>query len=336
MTALKEYERLEAIGLWRETEDAQRREVVVSFGAASLVLSDKNDMPLAHWSLAAVRVLSKGELPVVYAPDTGDDETLEIDDPLMVEAIDKVRQSLHRSQTHPGRLRWLVAGVVGLAIAGFSIWGLPSISAQYAVQVMPVAKRQQIGEALLAKVSDLTGKPCSDDLGQRALDKMRDWLLGPDYQLYVVDMGARFSTHLPGNIVLINRSLVEEYSGPEVAAGFVLMELAHAQEVPPMQQLFNSIGTQATLTFLANGRVSEAKLAEFATARLSGPLVRPDDRDLLALFAKVGLTSSPFAHALDNSLATTQGLIDADPVKVDYQPRLKDGDWIALQGICSG
>ncbi len=336
MTALKEYERLEAIGLWRESGDAQRREVVVSFGAASLVLSDKNDVPLAHWSLAAVRVLSKGDTPVIYAPDAGDDETLEIDDPLMVEAIAKVRQSLQRNQTHHGRLRWLMAGAVGLAIAGFTIWGLPPISAQYAVQVMPLAKQQQIGEALLAKVSDLTGKPCSEELGQRALDKMRDWLLGAGYRLYVVDMGARFSTHLPGNIILLNRSLVEEYSGPEVAAGFVLMELAHSLEVPPMEQLFNSIGTQATLTFLANGRVSDAKLAEFATARLSGLPVRPEDSDLLDLFARVGLTSSPFAHALDNSLATTQGLIDADPVKVDYQPRLKDGDWISLQGICSG
>ncbi len=336
MTALKQYERLEAIGLWRETGDAQRREVVVSFGAATLVLSDKNDTPLAHWSLAAVRVLNKGGMPVIYAPDTGQDETLEVDDPLMVEAIDKVRESLQRGHAHPGRLRWLMAGALVLAIGGFSIWGLPSISAQYATRVMPQATRLKIGEELLQKVSDLTGKPCSEGLGEQSLDKMRDWLLGPEYRLFVVDMGARFSAHLPGNLILLNRSLIEEYSGPEVAAGFVLMEQALAQETPPMAQMFNSIGTQATLMFLASATVDEDKLAEFATARLSGGLERPDDAVLLKLFAKVGLTSSPFAHALDNSLKTTQGLVDGDPVKADYRPCLDDGDWISLQGICSG
>ena len=32
MTALKEYQRLECTGLWKETSDSQRREVLVSFG----------------------------------------------------------------------------------------------------------------------------------------------------------------------------------------------------------------------------------------------------------------------------------------------------------------
>ena len=54
MTALQKYERLEATGLWRETPDGQRREVVVSIGDATLVISDLNDTALTHWSLAAV------------------------------------------------------------------------------------------------------------------------------------------------------------------------------------------------------------------------------------------------------------------------------------------
>ncbi len=103
MTALREYERLESLGLWRESDAAQRREVVVSFGAASLVLSDKNDTPLTHWSLAAVRTLNKGEVPTLYAPDKHAEETLEIDDPHMIEAIDKVRDSIRTTRTHPGR-----------------------------------------------------------------------------------------------------------------------------------------------------------------------------------------------------------------------------------------
>ncbi|HEX9857058.1 MAG TPA: hypothetical protein VGA75_01800, partial [Paracoccaceae bacterium] len=62
MTALKKYQKLESPGLWRDTPDAQRREVVVNFGEASLVLSDpRNDSALSHWSLPAVERLNSGD-----------------------------------------------------------------------------------------------------------------------------------------------------------------------------------------------------------------------------------------------------------------------------------
>jgi hypothetical protein len=38
LTALERYIRLEATGLWRETPDTPPREVVVSFGKATLLL----------------------------------------------------------------------------------------------------------------------------------------------------------------------------------------------------------------------------------------------------------------------------------------------------------
>ncbi|MGB0902368.1 hypothetical protein [Halocynthiibacter sp.] len=41
-TALKEYQRLEAIGLWREAPEAQLREVIISFGHSTLALSNES------------------------------------------------------------------------------------------------------------------------------------------------------------------------------------------------------------------------------------------------------------------------------------------------------
>ena len=49
MTAIKEFERLESLGLWRDSKDSQRREVIVSFGESTLVLSDINNRPITHW-----------------------------------------------------------------------------------------------------------------------------------------------------------------------------------------------------------------------------------------------------------------------------------------------
>ena len=40
MTALKQYQRLESVGVWRPDPEAQRRNVTVSFGDASLAISD--------------------------------------------------------------------------------------------------------------------------------------------------------------------------------------------------------------------------------------------------------------------------------------------------------
>lgn len=54
MTALKEYERLESGGLWRMTPQDQRRDVIVSFGDATLVISDSANRALSHWSLAVL------------------------------------------------------------------------------------------------------------------------------------------------------------------------------------------------------------------------------------------------------------------------------------------
>ena len=49
MTALTEFQRLECTGLWREAPEAQKREVIVSFGDATLVLSEaRSQRALTH------------------------------------------------------------------------------------------------------------------------------------------------------------------------------------------------------------------------------------------------------------------------------------------------
>ena len=57
MTALTQYQRLEATGIWRKSAEAQRLDVIISIGESSLVITDINEKPLAHWSLAALACL---------------------------------------------------------------------------------------------------------------------------------------------------------------------------------------------------------------------------------------------------------------------------------------
>ncbi len=107
MTALEEYQRLEASGLWRASPDAQRNEVIVSIGDATLVITDLRERPLAHWSLPAVERLNPGQNPAMYHPDGDPGETLELseNEKEMVAAIEKLRTAVERHGSHPGRLR---------------------------------------------------------------------------------------------------------------------------------------------------------------------------------------------------------------------------------------
>jgi len=63
MTALKEYARLESGGSWQETPEQPARDVIVSFGDATLVIADGEGLALSHWALAAVTRLNPGERP---------------------------------------------------------------------------------------------------------------------------------------------------------------------------------------------------------------------------------------------------------------------------------
>ena len=123
-TALEKFQRLEATALWRETPDAQRRDVIVSLGDATLVIKDSNDRALTHWSLPAVRRLNPGERPAVFYPDGDPSETLEIDTdhPEVVEAIEKLRKAVANPGQATGRLRKFIFGGSIATIAALGIF----------------------------------------------------------------------------------------------------------------------------------------------------------------------------------------------------------------------
>ena len=72
-TALTQFQRLEAAGSWRPAPGEKLREVIVSIGEATLILSDpKSDAPLTHWSLPAVERLNPSVTPAIYTPAAAD------------------------------------------------------------------------------------------------------------------------------------------------------------------------------------------------------------------------------------------------------------------------
>lgn len=337
MTALKEYARLESTGLWRATPEDQRREVVVSLGEATLTITHMNGQPITHWSLAAVARDDPAALPALYYPDGDPGETLELGDEAsdLVAAIEKLRTAIEKSRPHPGRLRLVsVLGVLAVFLGLLLFW-VPDALVRHAVRILPDIKRQEIGATLLGRIERVAGKACLTADAMPGLDMLarRTGVR----KVVVLPGGIGDSLHLPGNVVLLNRALIEDYEDPAVAAGYVLAERARAQLDDPMARLLSQAGPTAALRLLTTGKLTAAMIDTAAEGILLAGRAEPEPATLLALFDESRIPSKPYAYAIDLTGESVLDLIEGDPMKGKVPPAvLKDREWILMQSVCGG
>lgn len=338
MTALDKYSRLETTGLWRPDPEAQRREVLVSFGDASIVLSDeRTEVALSHWSLPAIERRNFGELPAIYAPGPEQGgETLEIDDPSMIEAIETVRGALAKRRPRKGALRLTMVATTLMGIAALGLWWLPAALVAHTGTAIPFVKRQEIGTTLLSSMQRYTGAPCTTVDGTRALDALAVRLFpGSGAQIIVLRDGLPEgeSVTLPGRIHLIDHALVESHDGPEVLAGHLIAGAARAERKDPLAVVLHDAGLRATFTLLSTGSLPEAALEPQARARLRPDTTALDSADLAQRLASAGVNAAPYAQSLGTEGRALAAAASAAP---DEGRRLMpDADWLALQSICA-
>lgn len=338
MTALKEYDRLESTGIWRESADAQRRDVVVSFGDASLIIKDKTDTALAHWSLPAIHRENPGKRPALFKPALDADEELELDENEMIDAIEKIRRMVQRRRPRSGRLRLLVSGGIIAALVAMGVFWLPQALVRNTVAVLPESTRLAIGTTLLGHMTRLTGETCRATLGATALARLKTRAVQSKLRTaYIVpDLGARDTLVLPGRLLMLDATLVEDHDSPDVAAGYMLKALTDRRAQDPMTPLLEAAGTKSTFRLLTTGHIDDDALRRYAETLIASPepALAPDT--LLAQFDVARVSATPFAYAVDVTGEATINLIEADPYRSADAPRLlSDGDWISLQSICT-
>ncbi|MFW2588737.1 hypothetical protein [Sagittula sp. SSi028] len=336
MTALTQFTRLEATGLWRPDADTQRREVIVSLGDATLTMTSTRGDVLAHWSLGAITRANGTQLPAIYHPDTDDEETLELgaNETEMIEGLDKLLRAIERRRPHPGKLRFLLSGSIAAVVVLAAVLWLPDAMARYATNVVPTVKRAEIGSRLLSHVTRLTGQACSTPDAQGPLRRLSQRVQTSGSVVIVPD-GAFTSIHLPGRIIVLNRKVVEDYEDPDVAAGFALAEATRASNTDPLGDVLDEAGLIATLKLLTTGALPDSALSRYAETLMTRPAQTPDADRLLPAFAKAELRSTPFAYAVDITGESTLPLIEADPHGENGSRMvLTDADWVRLQGIC--
>ena len=339
MTALSKYDRLEASGLWRRSDDDQRRDVIVSFGDATLIIKSIKDQPLSHWSLAAFARANPGKYPAIFHPEGDDSETLEIpeDETEMIEALEQLRNLIARRRPKPGRLRgWTLASIIGATVALGVFW-LPNAMRSYALRVVPDIKRQDIGLALLSELSVITGKTCRSSLADPALEKVSQRLLGGADHIKIMPSGLNSTLSLPGGYVLVSHTIVEDFEDPDVLSGFVMSEKLRMQNIAPLDGVLRHSGIKGTFQLLTTGELPTAQLASYAKELVMTAPAPVNIDALIDQFKTANIRATPFAYAIDITGETTLPLLEADTlVTAPSEPTLSDGDWIRLQGICGG
>lgn len=335
MTALTKYARLEATGLWRAGPDDQRREVIVTIGDATLTIIDQAGKPLTHWSLAAVERANPGTRPAIFYPDGDPAETLELSaaEAEMIDAIETLRKAIEKARAHPGRLRWLGLAVSAMVVVWAALFWLPGAMRDHTLTVVPDVKRSEIGQALLKRIERVSGPVCTDPAGRAALALMSTRLgAGP---MAVVPEMTRDSLHLPGNLIVLNRGVIEDYEEPDVTAGFIITELTLRDAVDPLRLLLQVAGLRENFRLLTTGTLTPAALDAYAEHLLTLPPAVPDTAALLARFGHANLRSTPYAYARDITGETTLNLIEGDPMAGKLtEPLISDANWLRLQAIC--
>lgn len=90
--------------------------------------------------------------------------------------------------------------------------------------------------------------------------------------------------HLPGDVIILPRKLMEQANGPEAAAGAALVERLRMKAEDPIVPLLQYAGLRATFELLTTASLPDTALSGYGEAMLRAtPLALPDAA-LLAAF----------------------------------------------------
>ncbi|QQA43312.1 hypothetical protein [Pelagovum pacificum] len=335
MTALTQYARLESTGLWRPDPDSQRRDVIVAFGDATLVISDSQGRALTHWSLPAIERLNGHETPALYGPDLEGLETLEVAEPDMIAALDKIRRTIARSRPRPGRLRLFGVGLSIASVVALGVFWLPGAMVTQTLAVVPPAKRTEIGAMVLGHMQRITGPSCRSPTATEALARLKSRVLGADSnaQIVVLPSDELRSIYLPGGIIAVGRGLIENEEDPAVLAGYLLSAMAQVRVRDPLEGVLTDAGLGTTFRLFTTGEFPAENLAGPSQALLAAPPPTPPADVLLPYFEEAEVPVAPFARALSEDGGDVTGLVSAETA-AEGAPVLRDADWVGLQQIC--
>ncbi len=340
MTALHKYEKLEALVLWRQNATAQKRELIASVGEATLMLHDSTGAFVSHWSLAAMeRIDPASNETALFRSGLDSEEEIEVSDRDFIKALAQINKVITRQRKRPGRMRkYIVASILAAVIGAGAFW-LPSAIIKHTSNILPEVTQAAIGEELLKRIRRLSGDFCYSRAGVESLNalsrKLADDEDNTPIRIVVLPSGLKKAQHLPGNVVLINKELLEDYETSDVVAGYVLGEALKSKENNPIERLLNEAGVWASIELLTSGEISQHILDAHAETIMTLPYEYGESRALIERFEAVQISPEAYAKARDITGQSVLEFLEAAQLQGRTSSALDEGEWSALQNICS-
>ena len=239
MTAIKKYTRLEASGFWKESTNSQPIEVLITFGKASIILSDYKDNPITHWSLTAIKLLSRNKFEAIFSTDLENGETLKIRD---VSMIDAFLLFINKEEIEPKGSKLKYAIIVSLIIlSALFVLFLPSKIRSLTQSIISQAHEIQLVEPFINEHIAKHGSVCSSPETDKILSSILTFLKSDIHNLSVRIVRTQKINilHLPGRSILVSNKFLQNASNERSLVEILEQEFLEALAGKPLETLIN-------------------------------------------------------------------------------------------------
>jgi hypothetical protein len=244
-------------------------------------------------------------------------ESLELTDPDMIAALEHGAQAVQAAVARPGRLRGMIlAGTAAGPGAGGTFW-LPGALVTHTASVVPFAQRAEIGQRVLDDLSRVTGAPCNNQLRAASAGRLSERVFGPVDTpiLYVLPEGVEVPLHLPGDVIILPRRLIENAERPgsrrRCRAGRAAARQGRRPDCPPAGICRAPRDVPAS----DHGGLPDSALSGYGEAALRTTPELLDTDVLILAFKAAQIPATPYALAIDPDGAPRRALAEGDPYK---------------------
>ena len=240
MTAIKKYTRLEANGFWKESTKSQQVEVLITFGKTSIILSDYKDNPLTHWSLAAIKLISRNQIEYIFSTDLENGETLKISDANMVEAF---LLFINEEDEKPKGFKFIYYVITAslIVLSTLFVLFLPSKVRVLTGSIISQAHEAQLVEPFINEHIAKHGSICSSPQTNKILNSILTSVQNDTSILSVKIVRAQKVNilHLPGGSILVSNNFLKSAYNERSLKEVLEKEFLKALERKPLETLIN-------------------------------------------------------------------------------------------------
>ncbi|MDG2355581.1 MAG: hypothetical protein P8L82_06145 [Paracoccaceae bacterium] len=203
MTAIKKYRILESKGLWIDKKETSPKEVIVSFGKSSIIISDDDAIPLDHWNFNSIMVTHKNLTRTTFGLGLDREEELIIHDEEMIEAITMICEQGKKLKEPVLKFNHLVKSLALLLTILF-IFSVPTILRLITLDIIKPRYETIFVRSLLEK-ENLVENICTKQNETEELENeiVREFALKTRIDISITKSSLLSPLILPGGLIVI-------------------------------------------------------------------------------------------------------------------------------------